>query len=120
VAAVQRRALSTDTHQPHYSMPAGQICPNSVPTIGSRSVPLGPSASLVRHEVAPVNSENGTKRDASGTSGILLTSRIMLRSQVRFLLAPPQAQFRTGVLGLRFDRSVPSQLLSQQCGDGVK
>ena len=63
--------------------------PLSGPTIASRAVParvtqfhgLGPTPHLTR--------ENRTTRDSTGQAGTTLIDLIMLRSEVRFFLAPP-------------------------------
>ena len=65
------------------------MCPNFVPTIVSQRVPTSPAASHPQEPVTPMSSEIGTQGDTSGRSEILLTSLIMLRSLVRFQLAPP-------------------------------
>ena len=61
-----------------------QLCPdNWVP-----ARPVGSRTSRAHNLAAPESSETGTEWDAQGTSGILSTSLIMLRSLVRFQLAP--------------------------------
>ena len=64
-------------------------CPNFVPKIESQPVPPGPNASHPHERVTAMSSEIGALMDASERSKILLTSLIMLRSLVRFQLAPP-------------------------------
>jgi hypothetical protein len=68
---------------------AREVHPNFIPTIGSQFVPLSPAASHTRERVTAGCSEIGTRQDSPGRSESLVTSLIMLRSQVRFLLAPP-------------------------------
>jgi hypothetical protein len=65
------------------------LLPNFIPTIGSQRVPLRPSSSRARNRVIPMSSEIGTERDEARPDEICPISLIMLRSLVRFQLAPP-------------------------------
>jgi hypothetical protein len=64
---------------------SSQLCPNN----GSRTVLLRPGESLVARSVALRPGQTETEWDRLGHSENPLTSLIMLRSLVRFQLAPP-------------------------------
>ncbi len=59
------------------------------PTFWSRRISGRPTRSEPLAPVRALNSNSDTARDQPGPTGIVQISLIMLRSQVRFLLAPP-------------------------------
>jgi hypothetical protein len=79
---------------PGNAMP--EICPNFVQTIGSRSVPLRPIGSQFDPRPAQRPGRTGIGRDGLGRSDNQPISLIMLRSLVRFQLAPLRRPRQTG------------------------
>ena len=65
------------------------FAPNFIPTIESQRVPSGLGTSNPEHRIGWVSSKNDTLGDGTGRVEILPTFLIMLRSLVRFQLAPP-------------------------------
>ena len=71
-------------------------CPNVVPTTGSRSALLGPRSVSGCCFARRLTWTDRDLRDQLGRSGNMRTSLIMLRSLVRFQLAPPTSALGTG------------------------
>jgi hypothetical protein len=81
-----RHSLSDLVHR------EGSSDQQSGPTIASQRVRGRPTQFHDLDRTPGFIRENGTPRDSAGQAGTTLNSLIMLRSQVRFLLAPPRSE----------------------------